>query len=199
MLNYKIVPIKNLKPLEKVFPTHLKNLVAAIYKDKKLLHPLIVENKYGVVLDGSHRYVFLLGEGFLEAPVHYVDYSNQFISVGLSRVHRFLLDCSIDISKKKVIQRALSGNLFPPRTTRHFFPFLKEEVNVPLSKLIRKNPVDVSSLVANVRIEEEINHNQKYISEIEKEVEEVVRYLYEAQQTKKYLMQQIREMKKVKG
>ena len=53
-----IVPIESLKPLEKVFKYHLKNLSKLILKDGIVQTPIIADNKYGIVLDGSHRYIF---------------------------------------------------------------------------------------------------------------------------------------------
>ena len=59
-----IVPIERLKPLEKVFKYHLKNLSKLILKDGIVQTPIIADNKYGIVLDGSHRYIFFFNEWF---------------------------------------------------------------------------------------------------------------------------------------
>tara|TARA_X000000950_G_C13807776_1_gene616352 strand:- start:947 stop:1114 length:168 start_codon:yes stop_codon:yes gene_type:complete len=53
-----IVAIDRLKPLEKVFLHHLKNLSKMILKEGIIHSPIIVEEKNGIVLDGSHRYIF---------------------------------------------------------------------------------------------------------------------------------------------
>ena len=85
--------------------------------------PLIIDKKYKIVLDGSHRYALLYSLGYKFAPVIEVDYSNESIFVGNHLHHRFLYDKKKRISKKEVINRALKGKLYNPRTTRHFFPF----------------------------------------------------------------------------
>jgi len=54
---------------------------------------------------------------------------------------------------------------------------------------MRSNIIDIS-------VQEEINHNKKYISEIESEIDETIHYLEESIRTKKYLMKQIEEMQK---
>ena len=91
----------------------------------------------------------------------------------------------------------MSGNIYPPRTTRHFFPFRKtDEVYVPLSSLEKGEPVDVKHLIANVDVDYEIHHNRKFIQEIEDEIDELIRYLDEVRQTKKYLKKQIEGMEK---
>jgi len=80
-MKYKIVPIDGLIPLEKVFPTHLKNLEDMIDSDGFMLKAIIADKKDGIVLDGSHRYVYLLKKGFKTAPVYLVDYDNEDIRV----------------------------------------------------------------------------------------------------------------------
>lgn len=193
-MKYEIVPIDSLKPLEKVFPTHLKNLERTINDDGYMLKALIVDKKNGIVLDGSHRYVYLLKNGFKAAPVYFVDYGGEDVRVGTHLVHRFLIDEDSGISKAECRERALSGNLFSPRTTRHFFTFRKSDIFLSLDQLKKAEPVDVSNLIADVDVSEEIEHNREYIDEINEEVEIIIQYLEEVSQTKKYLTNQIEAM-----
>ena len=187
-----IVAIDRLKPLEKVFLHHLKNLSKMILKEGIIHSPIIVEEKNGIVLDGSHRYIFFLMNGFEEVPVKFVDYSDEHIRVGSRLIHRHFIDGKIEISKKEVLRRGLNGELFPPRTTRHFFPFRKNEhINVSIDSLKKGSNIDVKKFIAETTIQDEINHNQKYLSEIEKEFDELVRYMEEVRQTKNYLRNQI--------
>ncbi len=198
MQNYELVPIKKIKTLEFVFPNHLINLSTMIKKDKIMKYALVVEKEHNIVLDGSHRHIFLMMEGYKLAPVCYIDYSSEHVRLGTHRIHRLLVDTSINISKDEVIMRGITGNWFPPRTTRHFFPFLRQEINVPLSDLKKGMPRDVNKYIANVNINDEIIHNKKYIREIEEETDELITYLEESKRTKKYLLEQIREMEKKK-
>jgi len=194
-MKYQLVPVEKLKPLEKVFPNHLKNLTNIICGDGVMKHPLIAENKYGIILDGSHRYIFLLHESFKFAPVIYVDYNSPHIRVGTHLMHRHIVKEPLNISKGEVIKRGLTGNLFPPRTTRHFFPFRKyNEINIPLDNLVKQGKNDVSKFIANVEIQEEINHNKKYLHEIEEEIDEIIQYLEEIRLIKKYLNEQVEKM-----
>ena len=194
-MKYELVPIEKLKPLEKVFPHHLKNLTKMIYKDGVMKHPIIAEKTHGIVLDGSHRYVFLLHESFKLVPVIYVDYNNPHIRVGTHLMHRHVINGPVNISKGDVILRGVTENLYPPRTTRHFFPFRKyEQIDVPLSDLKKGEKKDVSKYIADVSLQEEINHNKKYLGEIEEEIDEIIRYLEEVRLVKKYLNKQVEEM-----
>ena len=53
-----VTPINFLKPLEKVFLYHLKNLSKMILSKGIVQTPIIADKKHGIVLDGSHRYIF---------------------------------------------------------------------------------------------------------------------------------------------
>ena len=192
---YVLVPTEKIRALEYVFPHHLKNLQNMILKDGVIKYPLIVEKKYKIVLDGSHRHVFLAMKGFRYCPVLYVDYNDPHIRVGTHRLHRLIIDGPVNISKEEVIRRGKTGDLFPPRTTRHFFPFLRPQIDVPLKQLKKRKPIDMSKNISKVDISEEIEHNQKYIKEIEEETEELIRYLEEGIRTKRYLTKQIEEMR----
>lgn len=194
-MKYEVVAIDKLLPLELVFPTHLKNLEELIDKDGFLLKAIIADKNTGTILDGSHRYVYLLKRGFKTVPVHWVDYDSEDVRVGTHLRHRFLIEGSTGISKKECKDRALNGNLFSPRTTRHFFPFRKIDIALPLGQLENGKDMDVSHLIADVDVSEEIDHNEKYIDEINEEVEVIVNYLSEVSQSKKYLMDQIKSMK----
>ena len=187
-----ITPINFLKPLEKVFLYHLKNLSKMILSKGIVQTPIIADKKHGIVLDGSHRYIFFLMNGFKEVPVKFVDYHDEHIRVGSRLIHRYLIEEKMNISKEEVIKRGLSGNLFPPRTTRHFFPFRKNErINLSLDSLKKGKNVDVGNFIADTTLQNEIDHNQKYLSEIENEFDELIRYMEEIRQTKNYLKNQI--------
>jgi cytidyltransferase-like protein len=188
-MNYETVSINILKPLEKVFPTHLKNLEEMIDKDGFILKAIIADKQTGTIMDGSHRYVYFLKRGFKTAPVYWADYDDENVRVGARLKQRFLIK-SDTITKKECRRRALEGDLFPPRTTRHFFTFRKADISLSLNSLERGEPIDVSHLVADVPIAEEIAHNRRYINEINEEVDTIINYLSEVMQTKNYLEHQ---------
>lgn len=197
MYHYELIETEKIRALEYVFPHHLKNLSEMILKAGYMTTPLILTKEYNIVLDGSHRHVFLLQEGYRIAPVYFVDYKSDDIRVGTHLMHRHIIEGRKGISKDEVIQRGLTGNLFPPRTTRHFFPFRKDNnMEIRLLDLKKEKPVDVSSHIYNCSMKDEIQHNLKYLKEIDEEVDEIIRYLWEIRQTKKYLSEQINLMKK---
>ena len=195
-MKYVIAHIDQLIPLEQIFSTHLKNLEEMIDRDGFILKAIIADKNTGTILDGSHRYAYFLKKGFKTVPVHWVDYDDENIRVGTHLGHRFLIEYSTNISKNECKERALVGNLFPPRTTRHFFPFRKADISLPLDQLKQGSAEDVAHLVADVDISEEIAHNERYIDEINEEVKIIINYLSEMSQTEAYLAEQIVLMKR---
>jgi len=178
--------------LEKVFRYHLKNLSKMILDDGIVYSPVIADRKNGIVLDGSHRYIFFLMNGFRELPVRFVDYDDEHIRVGSRLIHRLLVEEKVEICKEEVTRRGLIGDLFSPRSTRHFFPFRKNErINVPLKLLKKGKKIDVEKYISKCSYQDEIHHNKKYLSEIETEFDELIRYMEEVRQTKNYLKSQI--------
>lgn len=195
-MKYEIVSINKLIPLEQVFPMHLKNLEEMIDRDGFVLKAIIADKNTGTILDGSHRYAYFLKKGIKTVPVQWVDYNDENIRVGTHLSHRFFIEGDTNISKDECKERALTRNLFPPRTTRHFFPFRKIDIALPLDQL-KKGPIeDVTHLIADVDISEEIAHNERYIDEINEEIKIIVNYLSEVSQTEAYLTEQTILMKR---
>lgn len=195
-LDITIVDISQLTPLEKVFPGHLRNLKDMIHERGAMTTPIIADKNTGTILDGSHRYAFLVMEGYQSAPVVWVNYNDNHIRVGSHLMHRHIINETPNINKAEVLTHAKNGNLYPPRTTRHFFPFRKiVDANIPLNTLKKGPSQDISHLLDDVKIEDEIAHNEGYLKEIEMEIEEIGRYLIEITHTKVYLNAQLKEMK----
>lgn len=197
-MRYEIVSIDKLLPLELVFPTHLKNLEEMINEDGFVLKAIIADKKTGIILDGSHRYVYFLKNGYKKIPVHWVDYNSEDVRIGTHLKHRFLIDDTPGINKKECIKKAISGNLFSPRTTRHFFTFRKSDISLYLTDLKKGIPMDVNHLIADTDVSDEIEHNKKYINEINEEIEVIIQYLEEVSQTKRYLTKQVEYMDKTR-
>ena len=191
----EIVPTSSLKPLEKVLPSHLKNLENLILQDQIIKKPIIVDRDHNIVLDGSHRYAFLIRYGYEFAPVIKVNYSDESIFVGNHLKHRYIQDKSFVISKSEVISRGLNEDIYSARTTRHFFPFRKEDFPVSLERLNKGFKQDISYLIEDVACNEEIDTDLTYIAEINEELEILKMYMKEQNEVKAYLEMQIQAMK----
>lgn len=77
-----ILDIRSLHLHEEVIPELLDRLVETISKDKVLKHPIIVDKKTLVVLDGMHRVAALERLRCTKIPVCLVDYENPAVDVG---------------------------------------------------------------------------------------------------------------------
>jgi cytidyltransferase-like protein len=195
---FELEKLSNLKPLEKVLPNHLANIEQMILKDGIMLKPIIIDNKHNIVLDGSHRYAFLLKFGYKKAPVIKVDYSDESIFVGNYLKHRYLIDKDLKLNKSEIVKAALNEKLLDARTTRHFFPFRKINYPVKLSKLVRGKLKNIEFLIEKTNIKKEINKNLQYIDEINTELKILNNYIDEQRDIKNYLIYQVDLMKKSK-
>tara|TARA_B100001063_G_C16738458_1_gene543373 strand:- start:736 stop:1758 length:1023 start_codon:yes stop_codon:yes gene_type:complete len=197
--NLEFEELSKIKPLEKVLPNHLANIESMILKDGLILKPLIIDKKYNIVLDGSHRYAFLLKFGYKKAPVIKVNYDDETIFVGNDLKHRYLIDKNLKLSKSKVIEAALNEKLLDARTTRHFFPFRKVNFPVKLKKLIPGKLNNIDFLIEKTNIKNEIKKNLLYISEIDGELKILNNYIDEQNDIKNYLTNQVNLMRKSKN
>jgi ParB-like chromosome segregation protein Spo0J len=128
--SFQIVEINRLKIHEKVKDDYLRELAATIKTDGYVRIPVAVEKEHYVVLDGHHRVEALRFLGCKRVPVYLVDYSDEDITVEVwpgAIVN--------EVKKDEVIERALKGDLFPPKTTKHVFKFELEEKRVDLKEL----------------------------------------------------------------
>ena len=198
-LNKKIILISKILPLEKVFKKHLDNVSKMILKTNIMNRPLIIDKKYKILLDGSHRYAFLYNHGYKLAPVIEVDYENESIFVGNHLHHRFLYDEDKKITKKEVIYRALKNKLYNPRTTRHFFPFRKIDLPTKINELKKEKGKSIKKLEYRTSLKKEIKFNNKFINEISNELKHIDTYVKEQKDVKKYLLKQKKMMMEKNG
>jgi len=107
---------------EEVEPARVERLVRVLRRRGRV-HPILVEARHRVVLDGHHRKAALKSLGLRKIPCLLVPYDQ----VGLSSWR------GLSIAKEEVIRRALTGERFPPKTTRHLYAFHElPEVELPL-------------------------------------------------------------------
>jgi hypothetical protein len=77
-----ILDISSLHLHEEILPQLLNRLVETINEDDMLKHPIIVDRKTLVVLDGMHRVAALKRLNCEKIPVCLVDYENPAVTVG---------------------------------------------------------------------------------------------------------------------
>ncbi|MFZ0891261.1 MAG: ParB N-terminal domain-containing protein [Thermoplasmata archaeon] len=144
---FELLPIEQLHAHEEVDPDDVERLVRAIQTAGVVEDPIWVAEGSGVVLNGHHRLSALRVLQARRVPAWVVDYEDD--SVGLERWSPGPV-----ISKAEVVRRALSGELFPPKTTRHRVPLPPERHRIPLAELLA--PVGATStLTATSRTQPE--------------------------------------------
>lgn len=124
----KLIAIARLKPHEEIIPENLEKVKNKIHKNGYLINPVIVDRKSLVILDGHHRVKALELLDYKKIPAYLVDYYDKKIKVLQRR-------SEIPISKKIVMEKALSGEVFPCKTTKHLIPRRPMRLNVSLKKL----------------------------------------------------------------
>jgi hypothetical protein len=80
-LKIAIVNIASIHMHEETIPEAVQRLAEDLIRDKVLRHPIIVDEKTLVVLDGMHRAAALQMTGCVRIPVCLVDYDNPSIKV----------------------------------------------------------------------------------------------------------------------
>jgi len=194
--NMELEELSKLKPHEKVLPNRLAHIESVLLKDGFMFKPIIVDNKYNVILDGSHRYAFLLKNGYSKAPVIKINYYDETIFVGNSLKHRYLIDKDLKLNKSKVIEAALNEKLLDARSSKNFFPFRKVNYPVKLENLIPGKKKNIDFLIEKTTIQDEIDINKLWINEIDEELEILNSYKGEQIDVKSYLVNQINILKK---
>ncbi|MDP7002012.1 MAG: ParB N-terminal domain-containing protein [Candidatus Thalassarchaeaceae archaeon] len=119
-----------MKAHEEVIPSNLENRVSKLISNG-FYKPIIVDSVTGVILDGHHKWTAAGLLNLDRVPVilaNYMEDSSIIVDVWP--------DCGREaISKQEVIDMGLSDKVFPPKTSRHFFPFAVPAIQMPLEEL----------------------------------------------------------------
>jgi len=134
------VDVHELKEHEQTEYKHLHELKEKIKSDGILKKSIAVDKNTNLVIDGHYRLNALKALGAKKIPVTYFDYQHPQIKVATWREHE-------SITKEQVIDAALSGKKFPPKSSRHMIQNngsskhiseFEVQVNIPLDKLKTK-------------------------------------------------------------
>lgn len=129
-LDVAMLPVESLSPHEEVDPARLEELAGQIRDDGFVREPIVVDAEHRIILDGHHRYAALKKLGLKRVPAYVVDYASDAVRVTLWD------GASVDeVSKEQVVQRGVSGDRFPPKTTRHVFDPEMPRQRIPLDEL----------------------------------------------------------------
>lgn len=124
-----LLPLDAIRPTEEILPERVNEVVAMIRSRDAWTQPIAVEAESLALLDGHHRLAAARVLGFNRVPVRLFDYRE----VELTSWRPDYAPTPVD-----VIARAVSGNLYPHKTTRHRFPF-RPPVEIPLTSLFGRD------------------------------------------------------------
>ena len=131
-----LVPLEWLKPHEEIKVKNMKKLLTMTLRWDGFTKPLIVDRVTGAILDGHHRHAVARRLELVRIPVIAVDYFEND-SIDLELWPSAQID---EISKRDVIDMALSDELYPPKTTRHRIADHLPPIHVSLEKLSLLTP-----------------------------------------------------------
>jgi hypothetical protein len=129
-VRFDVLELRGLHGHEQIRPSLLAELTDRIKQDGYLRRPILVADRTLVVLDGHHRVEALRSLGCRRIPAYVVDYFSDIVNLTTWP------DAIVSsVTKEEVIRRGLTGDLFPPKTSRH-------TVTVPLDD----RPTDLGEL-----------------------------------------------------
>ena len=135
----ELVPIEVLRPHEQVVPDKVDQLERMTLRWKAYTKPLLIDRKTGTILDGHHRTEVARRLKLKCLPCVSVDYLDDDGII----LHIWPKSGRDSLDKSEVIEAALSGELFPPKTSRHLLSDHLPPISVPLSRLMEPATGDV--------------------------------------------------------
>ena len=125
-----LVETVSLRGHEEVIPDNLETRTSKMLR-KGFYKPIIVDRGSMVILDGHHKWTAAKSLGLARVPVILVDY---LVDEGV--LVDVWPDCGREsIAKTEVLEMGVSGDVFPPKTSRHTLPFKIPSISIPLSDL----------------------------------------------------------------
>ena len=119
-----LIEVSKLRPHEETTEGRVRQIKKALEDTGILWFPILVDKESLTIIDGHHRTECFKRMGLRKIRARLVDYSNPGIKVETRRPE-------IEISKKIVVEKALAGEVFPHKTTRHKYPDQNKKINEP--------------------------------------------------------------------
>jgi len=130
-MDVELVTLSWLKPHEEVKPKNVDVLHEMTLRWNAYTKPLLVDRETGTILDGHHRYHVAMRIGLSRIPAILVNYmSDDGIELDVWPASELRT-----LTKQQIIEKALSGDVFPPKTSRHRFSDHMPPIAVPLDVL----------------------------------------------------------------
>ncbi len=129
-VRFEVFEIGRLYGHERIRPALLEQLTEQIRRDGYLRRPILVADRDFVILDGHHRLEALRALGARRIPAYLIDYFSDIVQLGTWPEAVVSV-----ITKEEVIRRGRTGDLFPPKTSRHTMTISLEDRPTDLEDL----------------------------------------------------------------
>lgn len=126
MTQVRLLPPGSLRHIEDFSRKRVAALAAKIQATQTWTKPICVERNYMLVLDGQHRLEVARLLGLQRIPCELYDYAD---------VEVWSLRHNHEVSRELVIQRSISGDIYPYKTAKHKFPRPIRECSFSLAVL----------------------------------------------------------------
>ena len=114
-LKFRVIPISTIIPHEEFNQEAVDQLTSRIKDTKSFTHPVLVDKKTGLLIDGHHRYNAMINLGAKSIPAYLINYSSPKLIAYKETPGNSVL------SKKEILSRAIQNKLFPKKFTFHAF------------------------------------------------------------------------------
>jgi L-serine kinase (ADP) len=135
MVDIVFIRIEELREHEEIRPDYLDELKNEILSDGMLKMPIAVDRSTYIILDGHHRLHALKKIGCKKIPVILVDYQSPEIEVIPWREGE-------KITKKMIIDTALTGKRMAPKTSKHMIRVMGELEHISILETVINIPLD---------------------------------------------------------
>jgi len=128
---WEFVEVARLRPHEQTLPWRVEEMVEKIQRNEFFHKPLLVDRSTMTILDGHHRHQASLRLGLKRVPAMVFDYQED---------ERILVEAwppapQDSVSKALVVQKAESGLLMKPKSSKHSINVEIPRLRVPLEAL----------------------------------------------------------------
>jgi hypothetical protein len=125
-------PLNEILPTEATDPQRVQDTIAMILRSGLWTDPVCIERDSMALMDGHHRLAAARELGFAYIPT--VSFTYDQVGVESSRDGEF-------VSPHEILRRAIEGELYPVKSTRHSFPVQSTSL-IPLTVLRPKDGFD---------------------------------------------------------
>ena len=126
-----LVSPSTILPSEEIYQERLFELTAEFTATKLWDYPIVVDIETSLVMDGNHRLALALSQNFDFVPVVMLGYSDSRVNV------QYYDESETNFPVETIKKIVATGDLLPPKSTRHIFTPPISRVDISLDLLMQ--------------------------------------------------------------